>query len=103
MNSPESITSLPERPDDERQRRMINYSIAMGIRIVCVLLCVFVRGWWLVLPILGAVVLPYVAVVLANVSTRRSGILNAPGQLALDQAPSESSSSPPSSSGGATR
>ncbi|WP_010202516.1 DUF3099 domain-containing protein [Salinibacterium sp. PAMC 21357] len=86
MNSPQSITSLPERPDDERRRRAINYSIAMGIRIVCVLLCVFVRGWWLVLPVLGAVVLPYVAVVLANVTTRRSGPIDAPGQFALSSA-----------------
>ncbi|MBH0009356.1 DUF3099 domain-containing protein [Salinibacterium sp. SWN1162] len=84
MNTPESITSLPERPDDERRRRVINYSIAMAIRVVCVLLCVFVRGWWLVLPVLGAVVLPYVAVVLANVETRRSGAVSVPGQFALD-------------------
>ena len=83
MNTPESITSLPERPDDERHRRMVNYSIAMGIRVVCVLLCVFVRGWWLVLPVFGALILPYVAVVLANVTTRRSGIVDAPGQFAL--------------------
>ncbi|QYH36188.1 DUF3099 domain-containing protein [Salinibacterium sp. M195] len=86
MNNPESITSLPERPDDERRRRVIHYSIAMGIRIICVLLCVFVRGWWLVLPILGAVVLPYVAVVLANASTRRPGSVAAPGQYALNSA-----------------
>mgnify|MGYP003123464452 CR=1 FL=1 len=84
MNSPESITSLPERPDDERRRRVINYSIAMAIRVVCVLLCVFVRGWWLVLPILGAVVLPYVAVVLANLETRRVGTVSAPGQFSLE-------------------
>jgi len=83
MNSIESITSLPERPDDERHRRMVNYSIAMGVRVVCVLLCVVVTGWWLVIPILGAVVLPYVAVVLANVTTRRPGTVNAPGQLAI--------------------
>lgn len=83
MNTPESITSLPERPDAERRRRVINYSIAMGIRIVCVLLCVFVRGWWLVLPVLGAVVLPYVAVVLANVGTQRAGVVSTPGQFEL--------------------
>ncbi|CAO1651654.1 DUF3099 domain-containing protein [Salinibacterium sp. NSLL150] len=83
MNTPESITSLPERPDDERRRRVINYSIAMGIRIVCVLLCVFVRGWWLVLPVLGAVVLPYVAVVMANVGSRRGDTVTTPGQFAL--------------------
>lgn len=88
MNSPESITSLPERAEDERRRRVVNYSIAMGIRVICVVLCVFVRGWWLVLPILGAVVLPYVAVVLANVTTRRTGTLDVPGQFALSSASS---------------
>jgi hypothetical protein len=95
MNSPESITSLPERPDDERRRRVINYSIAMGIRVVCVVLCVFVSGWWLVLPILGAVVLPYVAVVLANITTRRTGTLDVPGQFALGSASSSSSPTTP--------
>ncbi|MGV8857135.1 DUF3099 domain-containing protein [Rhodoglobus sp.] len=92
MTSPESITSLPERPDDERHRRMVNYSIAMAIRVVCVLLCVFVRGWWLVLPILGAVVLPYIAVVLANVNSSRSGSINTPGQFAIGSINSSSDS-----------
>ncbi|WP_141989234.1 DUF3099 domain-containing protein [Rhodoglobus vestalii] len=83
MNSPESITSLPERPQDERRRREVNYLIAMSIRVICVILCLFVTGWWLVLPILGAIVLPWVAVVLASVTTQRPGMLNAPEQLAV--------------------
>jgi hypothetical protein len=37
-----------------------------------VLLCFFVQGWWLILPAIGAIVLPYVAVVIANASTRSS-------------------------------
>lgn len=86
MNSPESITSLPERPDDERHRRAVNYLIAMGIRVLCVFLCLFVTGWWLVLPILGAIVLPYFAVVVASVTRRQPGTLTAPGQLALGPA-----------------
>lgn len=49
---------------------MIRYLITMTIRVVCIILCLFVRGWWLVLPIVGAVVLPYIAVVLANVASR---------------------------------
>jgi hypothetical protein len=91
MNSFDSITSLPERPDDERRRRVVNYSIAMGIRVVCVILCVFVTGWWLVVPILGAVVLPYVAVVFANVATRQTGNLTVPGQFALSSGPTYAS------------
>ena len=70
MKQPQSITTLAESPDDERRRRMTRYLITMSIRVVCIVLCLFVRGWWLVLPILGAVVLPYVAVVLANVVSR---------------------------------
>ncbi|MDO7881942.1 DUF3099 domain-containing protein [Antiquaquibacter soli] len=70
MNTPQSITTLGESPEEERNRRMLRYAIAMGIRTVCVILCFFVQGWWLVLPILGAIVLPYVAVVIANASSR---------------------------------
>ena len=81
MNQPQSITSLPESPADERRRRMIRYAIAMSIRVVCVILCLFVHGWWLLLPILGAVVLPYVAVVLANVGSSPEGTVERPGAL----------------------
>ena len=81
MSQPQSITSLPEAPDDERRHRMVRYGVAMGIRIVCVVLCLFVRGWWLLLPILGAVFLPYIAVVLANVGSSAGGTVERPGGL----------------------
>lgn len=63
----QSITSLPLSPEAERRNRMIKYSIAMGIRVVCIVLLLFVQGWWLVVCAVGAIVLPYYAVVLANV------------------------------------
>jgi len=66
MKNQQSITSLPESPADDRRRRMIQYSIAMTIRLVCVLLLLVVQGWWLLVVGIGAVLLPYVAVVLAN-------------------------------------
>ena len=81
MNEPQSITSLPESPDDGRHRRMIQYGIAMGIRLVCVIVCFFVQGWWLVVPLAGALLLPYVAVVLANVGTSKTGSVVRPGGL----------------------
>jgi len=81
MNQPQSITSLPESPDDERRRRMIRYAIAMGIRVLCVIACFFVRGWWLVVPLIGAVFLPYIAVVLANVGSNPGGNVERPGGL----------------------
>jgi hypothetical protein len=60
---------------------MIRYGVAMGIRVVCVVLCLFVHGWWLLIPILGAVFLPYIAVVLANVGSNRTGTVERPGGL----------------------
>lgn len=62
-----SITNLPLSPDEERKRRMIKYSVAMGVRIVCLFVAIFV-GWpWGAIPLIGAVFLPYIAVVIANV------------------------------------
>lgn len=53
---------------------MVKYSIAMGIRLVCIGACFITPGWWLLLPAAGAVLLPYVAVVVANqVSKEGSG------------------------------
>jgi predicted tellurium resistance membrane protein TerC len=63
----QSITSLPPSPEEERRARMIKYSIAMGIRMVCIVLMLFVQGWWLLVCAIGAIALPYFAVVFANV------------------------------------
>jgi hypothetical protein len=68
MTKHQSVTALPRSPEDDRRNRMIKYSVTMGIRIVCVVLCLFVRGWWLAVVAAGAVFLPYIAVVLANVT-----------------------------------
>jgi hypothetical protein len=63
----QSITTLPLSPEDERRRRMIRYAVTMGIRMVCIVLMLFVHGWWLLVCALGAILLPYFAVVAANV------------------------------------
>ncbi|MET1044316.1 MAG: DUF3099 domain-containing protein [Microbacteriaceae bacterium] len=67
MKHAASITSLPPAPEADRRARMIKYSVTMGIRLACVFACFFVHGWWLLIPAIGAVVLPYIAVVIANV------------------------------------
>ncbi|HLP22940.1 MAG TPA: DUF3099 domain-containing protein [Microbacteriaceae bacterium] len=66
MSKPQSITSLPLSPDDERKARMRKYTISMAIRMVCIIAMLFVTGPWLVLCALGAIFLPYFAVILAN-------------------------------------
>jgi DUF3099 family protein len=69
----QSITSLPQAPDAERRSRMVKYSVAMGIRVLCLVSILFVHGWWIIIPALGAVFLPYFAVVLANVGAGERG------------------------------
>jgi hypothetical protein len=66
MKTQPSITTLPVSPADDRRRRMIKYTVAMTVRVICVLLLFVVHGWWLLVALIGALVLPYVAVVLAN-------------------------------------
>jgi hypothetical protein len=60
---------------------MIKYSVTMGVRLVCILLCLFVRGWWLLICAAGAVVLPYIAVVLANAVDVRTTRVERPGSI----------------------
>ncbi|PVE19835.1 MULTISPECIES: DUF3099 domain-containing protein [unclassified Arthrobacter] len=61
-----SITDARSAHSDEIRGRMIKYSISMGIRLVCIVLVFFVEGWLQWVVIVGAVVLPYFAVIFAN-------------------------------------
>jgi hypothetical protein len=68
-----SVTSAPQSLQDDQSYRMRRYLLSMGTRTACFLLAVLfiavlhwtVAGWVMVV---GAVVLPYFAVVMANVS-----------------------------------
>jgi hypothetical protein len=65
----QSATSLPPSPDEERRGRMIKYTLTMSLRFVCFFVALamsFPPTWWTLIPIAGAVFLPYIAVVLAN-------------------------------------
>jgi hypothetical protein len=65
-----SITDAATAHSEEMRERMIKYSVAMGIRMVCLILVFVVDGWFKVLPIAGAVFLPWIAVVIANGSDK---------------------------------
>lgn len=69
------MTSLAASPAEDRRKRMRTYLIAMAIRTVCFPLAVWalVSGWMLVGWTLGivAVVMPSLAVMLANAVDRR--------------------------------
>lgn len=64
-----STTSLPPSPQDDEASRIRVYLVTMGIRVVCFVLMVAVTpySWYTLVFGVGAVFLPYVAVVLANV------------------------------------
>nr|WP_231560887.1 DUF3099 domain-containing protein [Rathayibacter toxicus] len=58
--------------------------MAMSVRMICVICLIFAQGWWLLFFTLGAVVLPYFAVVIANVgSPGESGTVERPGAIVL--------------------
>ncbi|MGP4031934.1 DUF3099 domain-containing protein [Pseudarthrobacter sp. 1C304] len=61
-----SITDAATAHSEEMRQRMIKYAVAMGIRMVCLVLIFVVDGWFKVLPVLGAVFLPWIAVIIAN-------------------------------------
>ena len=88
MKTQQSITALPMSPAEDRRRRMIRYTVAMSVRLLCVILCFVVQGWWVLVFAIGAVVLPYVAVVLAN---NKSGYqvmpVERPGTIVLARDP----------------
>jgi hypothetical protein len=65
-----SITDAATAHSEEMRQRMIKYAVAMGIRMVCLILIFVVDGWFKVLPVIGAVFLPWIAVIIANGSDK---------------------------------
>ncbi|NRD07595.1 DUF3099 domain-containing protein [Rathayibacter agropyri] len=102
MKSRETLTSLPPSPSAERRSRAIKYSIAMSIRLLCVICLLFAHGWWLLFFAIGAVVLPYFAVVLANVgSAGERGNVERPGAIVLSRpAPRPAADAPAATNSG---
>jgi Protein of unknown function (DUF3099) len=62
----QSITNAAEAHSQEMHGRMVKYATAMGIRMVCIALVFAFDGWYKLIPVVGAVLLPWVAVVIAN-------------------------------------
>ena len=78
----QSITTLPPSPDEERRQRMVRYSVAMAVRMVCFILVFIVPDLWKIVFGIGALVLPYFAVVIANVSMKQTaGVVERPGAV----------------------
>ena len=80
-----SITDVPESHTDEMHRRMVKYSLAMGIRLACLLLFFFIDTWFRWFFVAGAVFLPWIAVIIANGGSDKSHLTHS--TALLDQAP----------------
>lgn len=81
----QSATSLPRSPSDDAGARFAKYMVTMGLRIACFLAMVLIQpyGWYTWVLGAGAVILPWVAVVIANVGedTRETAAENPERQL----------------------
>jgi Flp pilus assembly protein TadB len=71
--APVLITDAPENPEREQRRREIRYVIMMSIRAACLIAGAIIVsakpplwGLWLSLTVAGMVVLPWLAVIMAN-------------------------------------
>ncbi|UTT67790.1 DUF3099 domain-containing protein [Arthrobacter sp. DNA4] len=78
-----SITDAAAAHSEDMRQRMIKYALAMGIRMVCLILIFVVDGWFKIIAVAGAVFLPWFAVVIANGSDKAE----TPSDLLLDSAP----------------
>jgi hypothetical protein len=65
-----SITDAAAAHSEDMRDRMIKYSMAMGIRMVCIILIFVLDGWLKIVAVAGAVFLPWIAVVIANGSDK---------------------------------
>ncbi|MBX9244484.1 DUF3099 domain-containing protein [Actinotalea ferrariae] len=68
----QSITGAAEPLTDDIARRTHRYLVQMTIRVVCFVGAVAVDHWTRWVLLVGAVVLPYVAVLLANAGRERT-------------------------------
>jgi hypothetical protein len=67
------ITTASTSANADVARRQRRYLVSMGIRTLCFVGAILVGSGWLMWTLIaGALVLPYVAVVMANASTTKS-------------------------------
>jgi hypothetical protein len=82
-NEVHSITDAATAHSEEMHQRMVKYAVAMGIRMVCLIMIFVVDGWFKLIAVAGAVFLPWIAVVIANGSDKAE----VHSDLLLDEAP----------------
>ncbi|MCB4207473.1 DUF3099 domain-containing protein [Arthrobacter sp. UM1] len=92
------ITSAPTSHAEDLARRRRNYVLSMTIRVVCLVLIFFVpQPWAKAVLAVGAIFIPYFAVVAANAGAEMRGRLD---QMASYESQALPSAAPASSSAG---
>lgn len=81
------VTTMPVSPEEDRHRRVVRYALMMGIRVVCLIVAVIVPWPWILVPALGAIFLPYFAVLVANAAGSAGGRQVERPELQLTAAP----------------
>jgi Flp pilus assembly protein TadB len=82
---PVTITSARPSRSSDIHRRQTRYLLSMAVRTICFVLAIVTSGPLRWVLVAGAVLLPYVAVVLANASDRRS--TPGPSSFAVEDRP----------------
>jgi predicted tellurium resistance membrane protein TerC len=78
MTQRQSVTSIEVSPEQERKSRFLKYTIAMIVRVICIVLAVLLPlGWFTVIFGIGAIFLPYFAVIVANTASANQTDKNA--------------------------
>lgn len=66
------ITDAPTAHSDDLVMRQKRYALTMLVRTACFGAIFFVHGWWRVVAVAGAALLPAIGVVLANARDNRT-------------------------------
>ena len=85
-----SISQAKESLDDEMHHRMKRYLISMSVRTLCFILAVVFEGWLRWTMAAAAILLPYIAVVMANAGPRKTvhaGSPYSPARVAIEGGP----------------
>lgn len=84
MSKEYRVTSAGVSAAEDRAHRMRMYFVAMALRVACVVSLFWVHGWWIILPAVGTVVLPWFAVMVGNaVAQNVDEAVDAPEPLEL--------------------
>ncbi len=73
------ITGVRQSATVDLEARTKRYLVTMAFRTACFVLIFFVPGWWKVACLVGAALLPGLAVLLANAQEGRASVPVSPG------------------------